>query len=834
MSRFRPCDQSHLAPSGVRARAVANLEVVGLLRRLAAEDRPASPAEQARLARWGGWGALPGVFDPADTRVGDVRAELRHLLTPAEWEVAASTTLNAHYTDLALIDVLWAAAATCGVSDRPGPAVRVLEPGCGPGLVLAAAPDTVNWEQVGVELDPITAAVARHLVPDATIHTGPLEQWPVPPGGFDVVVGNVPFAKYAPYDPVLNADRLSLHNYALVKGVAALKAGGVLVAVTSHWTLDARNPAARRVLYERADLVGVVRLPSGAHRVVAGTEVVTDVVVLRRRRPGEAALPFDWETTRLVDTSTGAVRVNDRFAAHPEWVVGDLRLGDGPHGPGTLSVTPPPGADVGGIATTARAVLAGQIAAAVAAGYGWDPAPPAPPPQPPPMAVGPMAPGSLCVIGGVLVRLDDDGRPGPVARATRRRDREVRQLVELRDTARRLLAVQASADPAVAAQWEPLRERLVDLYDGYVRVFGPINRSRPVTRTVNGHDTLTWRSQLPTEIRNDPGFGLLAGLEIFDEQTQTAERAAIFHRRVVDPWRAPRGADGPLEALTATLAAHGRVDLDAVADLAAMPVGEILDALVAADRVYLDPATDRWVTAEAYLQGNVRHKLATAQAAVEAGRPDLARNVAALIDVLPPDLGAEQIYVGLGSAWVPTDVIARFVTERLGAPVGVTVNHSPTLGQWYVHADGWVRASTAASSQWGTARADAYDLLADALNRRRTEVFDVVRDDQGRERRVLNEEATVAALQKRAAMERAFTGWVFTDPARRDRLVGIYNERFNSLVEGRFDGSHLAFPGLSAAFAPIRISVTRCGGSWPGTGRCCSATRWGRARRRRL
>jgi N12 class adenine-specific DNA methylase/SAM-dependent methyltransferase len=751
------------------------------------------------LARWAGWGAVPKVFDERDEQFVAERAELRRLLgTEEAWAQARRTTLNAHYTSASVVNAMWGAASALGVD---GP-VRVLEPGCGSGNFLGLSPEDAVL--TGVELDATTAKVADHLYgARAAIHTGAFEELRVEDGAFDLVIGNVPFAKVTPHDPRHNRGRHALHNYFLLKSLHLTRPGGIVMALTSRYTLDAHNRSARREMAGLADLVGAVRLPEGAFARSSGTDVVVDLLVLRRRLPGAEPTGPSWEHAVMTsakgtgDRPDGGVEVNEYLAAHPNRVLGDLVTTRGMYRDDELSVAP-----TGNLDEQLPAALDRLVADATATGLRYVARSPteAHRTRALPQATGDFdlthaqdgsfvvtSKGDVAVVrGGVPVAYEPRfAKDGP----------ELVRLVGLRDAARSVLAVQldgGSGDDLRTAQ-----QVLADRYGSYLRVYGPINRS---TRARTGRRDPDTGEDIHRRVRprmggfrEDPDWPLVAALELFDDETQQARPAAIFHDRIIDPPHERHAVDTPDEAVAVCLDETGKVTAERVGELLGV------DPTTARTRlgqlVYDEPDTGRLIPAAEYLSGNVRHKLTearTAAASDDRYRP----NVAALADVLPHQLDPMEITARLGSPWIPSRDVERFAAEVLDA--AVDVEHVPQLGHWSARLRDGSRRSVALTSEWGTARADAITLLDAALNQRLHTVTDATDDG----RRVRNDAETLAARDKQEALTTRFSAWVWEDPDRSERLAGRYNELFSSTVLPHHDGSHLTLPGLAASFEP--------------------------------
>jgi N12 class adenine-specific DNA methylase len=763
-----------------------------VLRRIEGDGRPATADEQAVLARWSSWGALPEMFgEGAGGRWAELRGELRLLVDDDAWRAAERTTINAHYTPASVAAAMWGAARRLGFDGG-----LVLEPGAGAGVMMGTAPAGLPVEMVGVELDPTTAAIAAALYPHARIRNESFADTRLPEGRFDLAIGNVPFGDVTLHDPRHNRSRHSLHNHFLVKSLHLVRPGGLVVALTSRFTLDARNPAARREMAEMADLVGAVRLPEGAFRAVAGTDVVIDLLVLRRRLDGEARRGPAWERSVEVATGDGPVAVNEVLAAHPQWVLGELGCRHGQYNDRDLTVRPRPGEP---LAPQLEAVL-GEITAAAHADGLVVTARPAgevvPIGRAPAVTVGPdHKEGSLLVTatglfarveGGVAVRFQPDPKNGAA---------ELRAVIAVRDALHEVLAAQAASvdDPA----WEAARHRLNVAYDSYAYRYGPLNRFT-LQRTGRTHPETgepTYRRMTPKMggFKADPDLPSVLALEMFDADTGHAAKAAIFERRVLEPRQRRLGADTAEDALAICLDERGHPDVDHIASLLGVEAAEARERL--GQLVFDDPADGHLVTAATYLSGNVRAKLAAATEAA-AGDPRWQGNVDALAAVQPDDLGPGEIDAHLGAPWIPATDVADFAHEVLDCP-GALVDYEPLLG-WTATAPGWQRHSVAATSEWGTARADAVTLLQAACNQSSPTVYDHHSDGT----RTTNTAETLAAREKVEAITVRFGQWLWEDPQRAERLGRAYNETFNATVAPAYHGGHLSVPGMSAAFTP--------------------------------
>jgi len=833
-------------PAGIKARARANLDAIGLLQRLDTEARPPTAAEQDVLARWSGWGAVPQIFEPhREDWVGD-NTELRGLLTEAEYRSASANTLNAHYTDPAIVAALWDSVEAAGFTGG-----RVLEPGCGVGSFIGLAPTSATM--VGVELDPITARISAHLYPSAQIRQEGFEKTRVPENSFTATVGNVPFGAFALHDPAHNPANHNIHNHFLLKSVALTAPGGYVAAISSHFTLDAANPKARRDLAETADLVGAVRLPTKAFDRVSGTAVVTDLIILRKREQGQApAAGQDWIDTTTVDAlDTGGqsaeTTVNTYFAAHPENVLGALHLGHGMYNAATLEVR-------GETGTELAAQVAGRLAAITADARGRGLGLTATAETTTTIDAALFNPGLITPVALQAGRPLDTLAYDEASNALRRWDGqtwvahparpakvvETRTLLELRDIATTLIRAQRDGLPA--GERDQLRGELNRVYDHYVGVHGPVNRftwtnPKPITadkhdermvkfeeqwRRKEGLDGLPYTGPVPEEtraawderaweaaspskrfahldggIRNDPGFATVAALEFFDEDTQTAAKAPIFAADVLSRRPERISAATVEEALAISLDESRVVDVARIATLLGAGEDDTRAALVG--KVYADTADPtRLIPAATYLSGNVRRTLADAETAA-ALDPAYAGNVEALRAVLPRTIEASEIGLRPGVPWIPTSDYEAFVSEVL-APRDVSVDY--TLGTWTIEVPKWQCGSPLMTDVYGTASVDAVSLLESVCNSKPVQVRRPKAEIERTGGDAVDMPATFAAQAQARKLTEKFTEWVWSDPDRTARLVTSYNEKFNSLRPARYDGAHLNLPGLGDHFTP--------------------------------
>jgi N12 class adenine-specific DNA methylase len=779
-----------LPPEPVAAGEVAKakdlLEAIRILKRVEGEGRRPDAEERNALARFGGFGALAlRLFpDPATGRYKSpgweaLGEELRSLLTEDELASARRTVFTAFYTSPTVIAAMYAALTRLGVSEG----ATVLEPGCGSGHFLAHAPRGMHF--IGVELDALSGRIARALHPEHDIRIENFRDTRLPE--LDAVIGNPPFG-----DVRLDygGSKLALHDFFLAKSLDALKPGGVLALVTSHYTLDKQNGAVREQLAAKADFLGAIRLPSDAFRR-EGTSVVTDLVFLRRRGPGESPGHADpaWLEAAPLAIEGVEVPINGYFHRHPEMVLGSFTRKDRLYGGDQ------------GFSVVGRGPLADELKAAIGRLPSLDPTRPVRPATQAPRAV-PLPPLLKHIAEGSFFVGDDrqiyqsvDGRPEPVVYGGTRlkangtmMGKRLAHLIKLRDEARRVLQSQHegwSEDLREAA-----RRSLNDVYDRFVAAYGLVNKT---TFSEAKDGTVITRMPNLAKFREDPDCMLVCSLEECEPISGTATKAPILSRDVVGRPEPVTAVGSAEEGLLVSLDQRGRVDLAFIAGLYGQPEKQVVEELV--DLIYEDPESGSWVTADEYLSGNVRAKLAVAERAGQA----FVRNAEALRAVQPEDVLPGDIDANLGAPWIPAEDVRAFAAQLFGvAASAVRVGHLKKDALWSVEADYAAVACVAATSDYGTARANGTTLLEQALNLKSPAIYDVVSHGD-REERVLNQEQTLMAREKQARIKEAFRSWVFAEPDRAERLVRLYNDTYNNLRLRAFDGAHLDFPGMSRA-----------------------------------
>jgi N12 class adenine-specific DNA methylase len=704
--------------------------------------------------------------------------ELTTLLTPQEYDSAKRTTFNAFYTSPAVIVAIHDAVGRLGLPDN----ATVLEPGCGIGNFMSHARQGTRF--IGVELDSISGRIARALHPEHEIRIESFRDTRLPEGSIDAAVGNVPFA-----DLKLDyrGQKLSLHDFFFAKSVDALKPGGVLALVTSHYTLDKQNAAIREYLDSKADFVGAIRLPSDAFKR-EGTAVVTDILFLRKRAEGEPANHVDpeWLGIAPLFIDGAEVSINRYFLNHPEMVLGQWSRKDTLYGGEGYSVT-----STGDLPQQLKQAITRlpEFAKGNATQVETKPVQPFTPPPP----ERHITEGSFFVGDDRVIYQSQGGEGIPVVYGgtTLRADgtltgKRLAALTELRDRARRVLQSQNQGWPD--ANRDEARRDLNRAYDRFAITYGPINKTT-FGETADGN--VIRRMPNLVKFREDPDAMLVMSLEDYDEVTGKAAKAAIMTKDVVGKTPPITQVTTAEEGLLVSLNQRGAVDLPFIAALYGKPPPQIITEL--GDLIFLDPESNTWQTADAYLSGNVRAKLKAADLA----GTDFARNAEALRRVQPEDVLPGDIDAGLGAPWIPESDIQAFAAELFRVdPASVPVAHLKKDAVWSLDAGYAAKASVAATSEFGTQRANGCWLLELALNMKSPTIYDTFRDGD-REERVVNQEETLAAREKQKLIKDRFRSWIFTDPERTERLVRLYNDTYNNLRPRLFDGSHLDFPGMN-------------------------------------
>jgi N12 class adenine-specific DNA methylase len=790
--------------SGEKARARDMIAAIKTLQQVEREHRAATTDERDILARFGGFGAVAlSIFpDPVTGRYKDagwqaLGEELKSLLTPEEYDSAKRTTFSQFFTSPVVMQAMHAALRRLGVPEN----ALVLEPGCGTGHFMSQAPATMRF--IGVELDAVSGRIARALHPGQDIRIENFRDTKLAENSLDAAIGNPPFA-----DVKLDyrGRKLPLHDFFIAKSLDAVKPGGILALVTSHYTLDKQNAATREELADKADFLGAIRLPSDAFKR-EGTSVVTDILFLRKRAPGEAAAHADpaWLETHPLDIDGAAIPINKYFLGHPEMVLGSYSRKDRLYD-ATYSIL-----SNGNLAEQLRQAVDRLPRFQVTQSEAEKPNPPPAFVLPPPERH--IAEGSFFIAEPAPAKARDkvihqveagQGVPVTYGGTLLKADgtmtgRRLAALVGLRDLARRVLQSQNEGWPEHHRQ--DARRKLNFAYDRFVAAYGPINKTTFSEASDGG---VIRRMPNLVKFREDPDAMIVMALEDYDEVTGKAAKAPILLRDVVGKSPPITRVASAEEGLLVSLDKTGGIDLGYIAKLYGKPEEAIVAEL--GDLIYHDPETKQWQTADEYLSGNVRAKLAAAEAAGTA----YSRNAEALRAVQPEDVLPGDIDAGLGAPWIPEKDIKVFAEELFGG--AVAIGHLKKDAVWSVDPDYRALQSVAATTDYGTTRINGTALLEQALNLKTPVIYDIIHHGD-REERIVNQEATLAAREKQKTIKEKFKSWIFADPERADRLVRLYNDTYNNLRPRLFDGSHLDFPGMSRG---IRLNPHQADAVWRG------------------
>ena len=754
----------HIGEGAPLERFQHNLDAIRTLKTVEAENRAATAEEQAVLAQYVGWGGLADFFDEKNPRY----AELKELLTDAEYAAARESTLTAFYTPPVVIRGIYAALGQMGFTQG-----NILEPSCGIGNFLGMLPESMSGSKLyGVELDDLSGRIARQLYQKSSIAVQGYEKTAFPDNFFDVAIGNVPFGQF--HVPDKRYDRLNfpIHEYFIAKALDQVRPGGVIAVVTSSYTMDKRTASARKYIAQRSELLGAIRLPNNAFKAAAGTEVVSDILFLQKR---ERMVDIEPEWVHLATNEDG-IQMNSYFIDHPDMVLGEMKMVSGPFGP-TPTCEPYPEQPLEALLAEAVQNVHGEIAA-----YdreeeleGEDHSIEADP------AVRNFS--YTLVNGQIYYRENSRMNPVEVSKTAESR---IRGMIELRDCVRTLLEYQTEdyPDEEIKAQ----QAKLNALYDAFTRKYGLINsRGNAIA------------------FDQDSSYFLLCSLEILDEDRNLKRKADLFTKRTIRSHRPAERVDTAVEALALSIGEKAHVDMDYMSRLTGKDEETLFSELTGV--VFLNPAYtgendghEKYLPADEYLSGNVRQKLTVAQGKAEQD-PQYQINADALAQVQPTDLTASEISVRLGATWLDTEYVRRFIFETLGTPRSaqwsMKVHYSGITGEWRIEGKSTDRGNVKAISTYGTKRINAYEIIEDTLNLKDVRIFDYVYDADGRKTAVLNKKETAIAQSKQELIKDAFAEWIWKDPDRREAICKTYNILFNSNRPREYDGSHINFSGMN-------------------------------------
>ena len=762
---FRITDDA-IGVGGAKEKFRNNMAAINLLHELEIENRLATPKEQEVLSRYVGWGGLSMAFDEHNAAWAEEFKELYASLSPEEYRAAMESTLTAFYTPPVVIKAMYDALDRLGFSQG-----NILEPSCGTGNFFGLLPESMqNSKLHGVEIDSLTGRLAKQLYPKANIAIEGFEKTNLPDDHFDVVLGNVPFGEIRVNDSRYNAQKFLIHDYFFAKALDKVRAGGVVMFITSKGTMDKASPEVRKYIAQRAELLGAIRLPDNTFKANAGTEVTSDILILQKR---DRVMDIEPDWVHL-DTDENGITMNRYFVEHPEMVLGEIKMESTRFGTFEPVCKARKDIPLSELLSNAVQRINGEI---------------------PELDNGvdeisdeqelsvPADPNvrnfSFTLVDGrVYFRENDRMQPASVSMTAENR---IKGLIQIRDCVRKLIEYQTEDYPEEMICTE--QENLNRLYDVYTAKYGLIN---------SRGNYLAFAS--------DESYFLLCSLEVLDDEGNFKRKADMFTKRTIKPHREVTSVETASEALALSIGEKARVDLPYMEQLTGKTQAELVQDLQGV--IFKVPNCEpvSYAAADEYLSGNVRNKLTVAELAAK-NDPELAVNVDALKKVIPKDLSAAEISVRLGATWIPQDDIQRFVMELLTpssyAAGRLKVRYTPINGDWFIENKSSDMGNVKADSTYGTKRASAYRIIEDTLNLRDTRIFDYVYDEHGNKKAVFNAKETTAAQAKQEAIKQAFQDWIWKDPERRNRLVRYYNDTFNSVRPREYNGSHITFGGIS-------------------------------------
>ena len=761
---------SHEVPeAGKKERFRRNMEAIRVLKECEFENRFATPEEQEILSQYVGWGGIPEAFDENNSSWADEFIELYTALSPDEYESARASTLTAFYTPPVVISSIYKAMEQMGF--REG---NILEPSCGIGNFIGMLPQSMQDSKIyGVEIDKISAGIAQQLYQKTSIAAQPFEEANIPDSFFDAVIGNVPFGDIRANDRRYNKHNFLIHDYFFAKSLDKLRPGGVMALITSKGTMDKESPAVRKYIAQRADLLGAIRLPNNTFKGNAGTEVVSDILILQKR---DRLIDLEPEWVHL-NTDENGVKMNTYFVDHPEMVLGEWKTVSGRFGEED-TVVPYENADLAELLEEAISNIHAEIT-----DYEVDeelteednsiPADPE------------VRNFSYTVVDDKIY-YRENSRMAPVDVSATAENR-IKGMIAIRDCVRNLIEMQTADYPDYEVEKE--QQKLNELYDTFSKKYGLINSRANVSA-----------------FSQDSSFALLSALEVLDENGELERKADMFTKRTIKPHTPVTSVDTASEALAVSMGEKAQVDMEYMCSLTGKTEEEVYQELKGV--IFLNPVygyggsdEQKYLMADEYLSGNVRKKLAWAKKSAEVYPEDYKINVEALEKVQPKDLTASEIFVQLGTTWLPEEIAQQFMYEFLDTPRyaqwNIKVHYSKLTGEWNVEGKSYDRGNLKAYNTYGTKRVNAYKIIEDTLNMKDVRVFDYMEDDEGKKRAILNKKETAIAQSKQDLIKQGFQDWVWRDPERREKLVRLYNEKFNSIRPREYDGSHIVFSGIN-------------------------------------
>ena len=762
---FRITDDA-IGIGGAKEKFRNNMAAINLLHELEIENRLATPEEQEVLSRYVGWGGLSMAFDEHNAAWAEEFKELYASLSPEEYRAAMESTLTAFYTPPVVIKAMYDVLDRLGFSQG-----NILEPSCGTGNFFGLLPESMqNSKLHGVEIDSLTGRIAKQLYQKANIAIEGFEKTNLPDDHFDVVLGNVPFGEIRVNDSRYNAQKFLIHDYFFAKALDKVRAGGVVMFITSKGTMDKASPEVRKYIAQRAELLGAIRLPDNTFKANAGTEVTSDILILQKR---DRVMDIEPDWVHL-DTDENGVTMNRYFVEHPEMVLGEIKMESTRFGTFEPVCKARKDIPLSELLSNAVQRINGEIPEL---DNGVDEISDE---QELSVHADPNVRNfSFTLVDGrVYFRENDRMQPASVSMTAENR---IKGLIQIRDCVRKLIEYQTEDYPEEMIRTE--QENLNRLYDVYTAKYGLIN---------SRGNYLAFAS--------DESYFLLCSLEVLDDEGNFKRKADMFTKRTIKPHREVTSVETASEALALSIGEKARVDLPYMEQLTGKTQAELVQDLQGV--IFKVPNCEHvsYVAADEYLSGNVRNKLTVADLAAK-NDPELAVNVEALEKVIPKDLSAAEISVRLGATWIPQEDIQRFVMELLTpssyAAGRLKVRYTPINGDWFIENKSSDMGNVKADSTYGTKRASAYRIIEDTLNLRDTRIFDYVYDEHGNKKAVFNAKETTAAQAKQEVIKQAFQDWIWKDPERRNRLVRYYNDTFNSVRPREYDGSHITFGGIS-------------------------------------
>ncbi len=754
---------------GKKERFRRNIMAIQLLKKCQEENRFATPEEQIVLSKYVGWGGLSEAFDENNSAWATEYLELSSVLTPEEYASARESTLTAFYTPPEVITAIYKAMEQMGFKEG-----NLLEPSCGIGNFIGMLPEAMKNSKIyGVELDTISAGIAQQLYQKTTIAAEGFEETNLPDSFFDGVVGNVPFGDFKVSDKRYDKHKFLIHDYFFAKSLDKLRPGGVMALVTSKGTMDKENSAVRKYIAQRAELLGAIRLPNNTFKGNAGTEVVSDILILQKR---DRLIDIEPDWVHL-DTDENGIKMNSYFVQHPEMILGEMKMVSGRFGMEATCV-PYENADLAAQLDEAVANIHGEITEYEAEEELEE--------EDNSIPADPTVRNFSYTVVDDKIYYRENSRMTPVEVSATAENR-IKGMIAIRNSVRTLIELQTEDYPDSEIKAE--QERLNRLYDTFSGKYGLIN-SRANTSAFS----------------QDSSFSLLSALEIIGEDGELERKADMFSKRTIKPHTPVTSVDTASEALAVSLGEKATIDMDYMMELSGKSENEIFEDLKGV--IFLNPLYEygnayepKYLMADEYLSGNVREKLRIAKNSAELYPEDYKVNVEALQKVQPKDLTASEISVRLGATWLPPDDVQEFIFHLLETPRyaqwNIKVHFSPFTSEWNIEGKSYDKGNVRAYNTYGTSRINAYKIIEETLNLKDVRIFDYIEDDEGRKKAVLNKKETAIAQSKQEMIKQEFQDWIWSDPERRERLCKSYNEKFNSVRPREYDGSHIIFNGMN-------------------------------------